>query len=68
MKPKNQILIIVVLLISLVWSITLNILQGNCIDRLILQIRDMECFQQSVTIPYNIEEVKNMEGMEDGEE
>lgn len=67
MKPKNQILIIVVLFISLVWSITLNILQGNCIDRLIQQIRDMECVQQSFTTPYDIEEAKSMEGMEDEE-
>lgn len=67
MKPKNQILIIVVLFAALAWSITLNILQGNCIDRLIRKIRDLECVQQSITTPYT-EGTEYMEEVQDGEE
>lgn len=67
MKPKNQILIIIVLFAALAWSITLNILQGDCIDRLIQQIRDLECVQQSITTPYT-EGTEYMEEVQDGEE
>lgn len=67
MKPKNLTLIIAALFAALVWSITLNILQGNCIDSLIQQLRDMEYIQRSITTPYS-DEVENMEEQEDGEE
>lgn len=62
-QEKSNTGCILALFLLLVCSIILNFIQGNCIDSLIHQIRNLECTIQSVT-SYQIEETENTEGME----
>lgn len=62
-QEKSNTGCILALFLLLVCSIILNFIQGNCIDSLIHQIRNLECTIQSMT-PYQIEEAENTEGLE----
>ena len=65
MKPRKQNLIIAVLLMLLVWSVILNILQGEQIEKLMKEVKDME-YTQSI-ISSQIQQLEDQEGVEYGE-
>ncbi|WP_373123684.1 hypothetical protein [Bacteroides caccae] len=66
MKQKKSNTRILVLLTLLVCSIILNFIQGDFIDSLIKQIKDLE-YSQSV-IPYHYGDTENEEEVVYGEE
>ena len=66
MKQKKSNTRILVLLTLLVCSIILNFIQGDFIDSLIKQIKDLE-YSQSV-IPYHYVDTENEEEVVYGEE
>lgn len=66
MKQEKSDICILVLLALLVCSIILNFIQGDCIDSLIKQIKDLE-YSQSV-IPYHYEDTENEEEVLYGKE
>ena len=49
MKQEKKDLLIVVLVLALAWSIILNWLQGEQVDRLTKQVDDMEYLQTVLT-------------------
>lgn len=65
MKPRKQNLIIASLLLLLIWSITLNLLQGEQVDRLMKEMEDME-YVQSV-LSAQLQELEGQEDVEYGE-
>lgn len=62
MKQQNSNIYILVLSALLACSIILNFIQGNCIDSLIRQIRNLEYIQSAT--PYPTEGTENMEDVE----
>lgn len=66
MKQEKSDIRILVLLALLVCSIIFNFIQGDCIDSLIKQIRDLEYVQQ--VIPYHYEDMENEKEVWHGEE
>lgn len=66
MKQEKPDICILVLLALLVCSIILNFIQGDCIDSLIKQIKDLE-YSQSV-IPYHYGDTENEEEVLYGKE
>lgn len=65
MKPRKQNLIIAALLILLAWSIILNLLQGEQVERLMKEMEDMEYIQSILSS--QIQELEETEGVADGE-
>ena len=60
MKQQKKNLLIVVLMLALVWSIVLNWLQSEQVDRLMSEIEDMEYLQTELTSYFNeLEDNKN---------
>lgn len=65
MKPRKQNLIIAVLLMLLIWSVILNFLQGEQIEKLMKEVKNME-YTQSI-ISSQIQQLEDQEGVEYGE-
>ncbi len=64
MKQSKQNILIGVLILLLGFSIALNWMQGNQVDKLMKEIDDM-AYSQAI-LSAHIEELEHMEGAEDG--
>lgn len=66
MKQQKQNVLIVVLLLTLTWSIILNWLQGEQVSRLMKEMEEMEYVQ--TVLSSQIDELEQKEKVEDGNE